>query len=527
MKSTNFTLLWLLTIPILLAAQTYDVSIQKASNYNSWGTGWDSVYVMKNNITTLAIVPKIGGRIMQYDIAGHASMYIDNTNMGKVPTASALLGGFRTLASPQTSFTWPPSPRLEVGAYTCAIRANTADSGVIYLESQVENTTGDALKNPNLDGLQFKRTITLYKSTSHVKVEMTMANKGAKTLVPHGIWDITECVCMNNNAVDLSNIWLYFPLNPGSTMGGGKGYAQLQGTDASQWKPNAAPGGVMGVQYGKKEAKVGADSKAGWLCYVDRLGGYAYVKIFTYETGKTYPDSGSSVEVYTSGTTAFLEEEVMGPLVTLAPNDSTTMTQNWFAARSLGPVLAVNDAGLISNKLTVQQSHDTARLQGTYGVFHQGNVKSIFKNASGTTVAVADSYAVSPSDSFAFKDTLKVAAGAVKLLLALYSADGAFIGNLDSIALTPVADIETIHKEERADNKALAIIHKGNILSIDVRFEGPYSIEVLGLDGRPQASFRGTKLGMYAVPCGRLSAGVYLVKARFPGATDSRMIVVP
>jgi hypothetical protein len=177
--------------------------------------------------------------------------------------------------------------------------------------------------------------------------------------------------------------------------------------------------------------------------------------------------------------------------------------------------------------LTVQQSHDTARLQGTYGVFHQGNVKSIFKNASGTTVAVADSYAVSPSDSFAFKDTLKVAAGAVKLLLALYSADGAFIGNLDSIAVTPVADIETIHKEERADNKALAIIHKGNILSIDVRFEGPYSIEVLGLDGRPQASFRGTKLGMYAVPCGRLSAGVYLVKARFPGATDSRMIVVP
>ena len=182
MKSTNFTLLWLLTIPILLAAQTYDVSIQKASNYNSWGTGWDSVYVMKNNITTLAIVPKIGGRIMQYDIAGHASMYIDNTNMGKVPTASALLGGFRTLASPQTSFTWPPSPRLEVGAYTCAIRANTADSGVIYLESQVENTTGDALKNPNLDGLQFKRTITLYKSTSHVKVEMTMANRAPKRL---------------------------------------------------------------------------------------------------------------------------------------------------------------------------------------------------------------------------------------------------------------------------------------------------------------------------------------------------------
>ena len=90
-----------------LSAATQDVTIQTQSNYNSWGTGWDSVYVMKNNVTTIAIVPKIGGRIMQYDIAGHASMYVDNTNKGKVPTASALLGGFRTLASPNQALPGP------------------------------------------------------------------------------------------------------------------------------------------------------------------------------------------------------------------------------------------------------------------------------------------------------------------------------------------------------------------------------------------------------------------------------------
>jgi hypothetical protein len=217
----------------------------------------------------------------------------------------------------------------------------------------------------------------------------------------------------------------------------------------------------------------------------------------------------------------------MGPLVTLAPNDSTTMTQNWFAARSLGPVLAVNDAGLITSKLTVQQSHDTARLQGTYGIFYQGNVKSIFKNASGTTVSVADSYAVSPSDSFAFKDSLKVVAGASKLLLALYSAGGGFIGNLDSIAVTPVADIKTIYKNRTADNRAFSLYQKGNVLSIDVRYEGRYSIEVLGLDGRPQASFRGTKLGMYSVPVGRMIPGIYLVKVSFPEVTESRIVFVP
>jgi len=137
-------------------------------------------------------------------------------------------------------------------------------------------------------------------------------------------------------------------------------------------------------------------------------------------------------------------------------------------------VLAVNDAGLISNKLTVQQSHDTGQVAGTYGVFHQGNVKSIFKNASGTTVAVATAMRCRLPIRLLLKTRLKwrqrgkIAVGALFGRRRVYR-------NLDSIAVTPVADIETIHKEERADNKALAIIHKGNILSIDVRFEGPYS----------------------------------------------------
>jgi hypothetical protein len=235
------------------AASAQDVTVQTQSNYNSWGTGWDSVYVLKNTIVTLAAVPKIGGRIMQYDLGTHASMYVDSANKGKVPAASALLGGFRTLASPQSNFTWPPSPLLEVGRYSCAIKANTADSGVIYLESPIENTSG----YPTLNGLQNKRTITLYKSSSHVKVMMTLVNKGTQALPAHGIWDITERICRNNNVLDTTNIWLYFPLNPSSTMGGGKGYAQLQGTDASQWKPNTAPDGIMGVEYRRKEAKIG------------------------------------------------------------------------------------------------------------------------------------------------------------------------------------------------------------------------------------------------------------------------------
>ena len=41
-----------------LCAQSSEVSIDKKSNYNSWGTNWDSVVVLTNSIVTLAVVAK-------------------------------------------------------------------------------------------------------------------------------------------------------------------------------------------------------------------------------------------------------------------------------------------------------------------------------------------------------------------------------------------------------------------------------------------------------------------------------------
>jgi len=513
-----------------LAAATSDVTVSAQSNYNSWGPGWDSVYVIKNGIITLAAVPKIGGRIMQYDLGTHASMYVDSANKGKVPAVSALLGGFRTVASPQSGFPWPPSPVLEVAPYACSIKTNNPDSCVIYLESRIENTA----EYPTLAGLQFKRTITVHKSSSHVKVMMTMVNKGAQTLPSHGIWDITERICRNNNLLDTTNIWLYFPLNPASSMGSGKGYVQLQGTDTTQWKRNVAAGGIMGVHYRRKDGKIGADSKAGWVCYVDRLDGYAYATRFTYEEGKNYPDSGSSVEIYTSGSTTFLEEEVMGPLAALAPNDSLRMVEDWYAARSKGPVLAVNDAGLITKKLTIQQSNDTVRAQGVYGIFFQGTVKSVFKTAAGTTVAVADSQAVSPLDSFTFNAALKVPANAAKLILVSYGMSGAFIGNLDSISMQP-ATISSRGAILRDDYnlQETAFYAQGKHLSIQTALRGNYSITLTDLGGKCVERGRGELNGRAVISLSTIPSGVYIVKMKLlgrrgdpTGAIERRVVVL-
>jgi hypothetical protein len=238
--------------------------------------------------------------------------------------------------------------------------------------------------------------------------------------------------------------------------------------------------------------------------------------MFTYEAGKTYPDSGSSVEVYTSGSTTFLEEEVMGPLVSLAPNDSVRLVEDWYASRSKGPVLAVNNAGLLSKKLTIQQSNDTVKAQGVYGVFYQGTVKSVFKTASGATVAVADSNAVSPLDSFAFNDTLKVPATAAVLQLALYTANGVFIDNIDSIAVVPPAagkGAEAVHGKPLALD--FKIFTKKNNLSVHAPFEGNFSMELTDLAGKLVGTLKQTKPRYYVLSRATIQPGVYFVKVRF------------
>lgn len=511
----------------LLMAQPYDVSISKRSNYNSWGTGWDSVYVMSNNLTTVAIVPVIGGRIMQYDLGTHAFMYFNDAMKGTTSNLGGQMwGGMRQLASPQSDFTgnWPPPPTLDSRAYTASITQNSIDSSSVYLESQIEAADG-----ANFNGLRFKRTITMYKNSSHVRVNMTMVNANNAAQMNHGIWDITEVTGGTSGVTYDTMIWVYVPLNPSSTMGAGRGYAQLQLTDTTQWIKNAAPG-VLGIKYRYVEAKMGADSKAGWLCNVDRRNGYAYAKRFSYVTGGNYPDSSSSVEVYTyksSSSYSCIEVEVMGPMVTLANGDSISLIEDWYAGRSFGPVYSVNNVGLITKPLAVQQTNDSVRAQGTYGVFYPGTIRSVFKNASGATIAVADSYAVTPLDSFVFRDTLKVPSGAARLVLAGHNLNGAFVDNLDSIALTPSSIVpEGAYAAGRNDDSFLSIRQSGALLQITINSREKFSAEICLLNGKRIASFAGSRPQTFSCLMDRMSSGSYLVKAQTGGCSSVKKAFV-
>jgi hypothetical protein len=200
------------------------------------------------------------------------------------------------------------------------------------------------------------------------------------------------------------------------------------------------------------------------------------------------------------------------------------MVENWYAARSKGPVYSVNSAGLVSKPIAAEQSGSSVKVAGSYGVFYQGKVRAIFKG-SGAEVA-ADSYAVSPNEYFELADTLKIPANTTKLFLALYSGGGAFMGNLDSAAVTAVGVSDKPMQQDLAGSASMMITRTPEALLINASYQGAYRLELTSVDGKRIMEIRGQGPSSHTVPLSKLSAGVICVRAHHGGAVEERRVTV-
>lgn len=87
----------------------------------------------------------------------------------------------------------------------------------------------------------------------------------------------------------------------------------------------------------KQDPRTSLPNKAGfgnglsWGAYF--LEGYLFLKFAQHLSGVTYPDIGSSFEVYTDA--RFLELETLGPLALLSPQESVEHQEDWFVYRGI------------------------------------------------------------------------------------------------------------------------------------------------------------------------------------------------
>ncbi len=75
----------------------------------------------------------------------------------------------------------------------------------------------------------------------------------------------------------------------------------------------------------KNPFKIGMNNQSGWAAYL--LNQYAFVKRFVYNQQAVYPDSGSSLEIFSRN--GLLELESLSPFYQLAPNEEVRHVENW------------------------------------------------------------------------------------------------------------------------------------------------------------------------------------------------------
>jgi hypothetical protein len=511
-----------------LHGQPSKVSVDTVTNYQSWGSKWKAI-VMQNDLITLATVPAIGGRVMQYDLGGHPSIFINPAELGKTYTPALNVyrnfGGYKTWPSPQSRWpgTWPPPSTLDYGNYTSQIDSLSKDSISVLVTSPIEQWIAA--------GIQFERRATIFPGSSRVKMEQSIINKGTSP-VNWGMWSITQSIVNHSGKTDYGNFWVYFPINPKSVFGPSGAHSPDNPPASNAWKGEVAPG-VYGVQFVPDNKKLYADPNKGWIAYADLLDSVVYAKTFDIFEGAHYPDS-ARVTVYVSGVNPlYAEVEVKAPLVDLAPNERYTFIENWWAAKTRGPVLDVNVIGVVSGRLSYIPATQT--LSAMYGVFHKGTARVAFVDANGQILSEGKSFPVSPLAEFQLRDSVAIPGGANTIEVRIYNTNNEWIGVVEK---TNVSDLLThivknnpiiisdFHLAQNYPNP----FNPATVIHYQLPVRSNVTLKVYDTLGKEVATLvdEMKSAGSYEVnfDASKLSSGIYFYKMQAGSYTETKKLIL-
>lgn len=278
---------------------------------------------MSNGTVELILATDYGPRIMRYAPAGSGN---DANLFGTIPgvTLTTTLGDWRIRGGHRL---WH-APEDKPGSYvpdnspiTAQIEGNT-----VKLIQPIEQPTG----------IQKEIWVTLDPTGSHVTVEHRLTNN-SQSAVDMACWAMSA---MNKGGVAI------FPQEPYQS----HDVALLPARPVVLWyyTDMADPRWKFGKNFitlrqdpKKKEAqKIGILNKQGWAAYARN--GSLFLKRFTFEDGKTYPDYDCNNETFTND--VFLELETLGPMQHVEPGQTITYTENWWLFRNVN--LGSGEAGI-------------------------------------------------------------------------------------------------------------------------------------------------------------------------------------
>jgi hypothetical protein len=513
---------------MMLHAQTPNVSVRTIPNYNGWG--WSAV-VMQNGFITFAAVPAIGGRVMQYDLGTLSSVYTYPAELGKTYTPAPNgqwhnFGGFKTWPAPQSRWpnSWPPPPVLDYGSYAFEIDSLSppADTSAVTVSSQAEKWIAPRIR--------FQRRAAVFGGTSRIKMDQTIIND-SNAAQSWSVWGVTQAIVNHPGQRDYENFWVYFPINPNSVFGPGGVSPDGQ---SKAWKGEVAPG-VYGVQFSPDGRKIYGDPHKGWIAYVNQSDTVVFAKTFDIVHGAQYPDGGSRVAVYVSGSVApiYLEVEIKSPTVQLAANGGTySFTENWWAARASGPILDVDSVGAVTGRLSYNAA--SRSLSALYGVFYKGTARVAFLDAGGQLLAEGQPHAVSPLSVFRLEDTVAIPGGAARAEVRIYDEPGGFRGILDTADVYRLISAVGTHSPAVPPGYSLAPgypnpFNGGTVLTVSCTGPAQGVLRICDMLGREVALLKSGTFEAgehrYTWNPGKIASGLYLASLEIGGTRQVQRLV--
>jgi len=400
--------------------------------------GWRALQ-LRNGLVTVTVVPDLGGRIMEYNLGDHPFLWTNPAEYGKLydaPKTAAErkwhnFGGYKIWPSPQSQWGGPPDPlgsTLDGGRWTGRITKDSGESAVVELTSPAD---------AEVTGLQMLRRVTLHAGTTRVDIQETFRNVSKRELT-WSIWDVTQVPgALRGDGQPSREARIYLPLNPASVFT--NGYQHIIADPTDQWTV-INDGKLLQTSYGGQTGKIGADSMDGWIAYVDELHKMTYAKTFDVTPGATYPDQGSTVEVYTSkAETPYMEVEVLSPLQKLAPGAEMSFVQSWYCAQTGGPVVKVGALAAVKTFPVVAWKGKQITVSGELGVFMPGQLALEFRGDTGLLPVAATATGtqrVGPAAAVVVMLAGDPPAGATKVAVVLQSLSGTTIGTVAELPLS-------------------------------------------------------------------------------------------
>jgi len=381
-------------------------------------------------------VPQIGGRTLEYRLGSCNFLFIGRGELGTTLEEGSErryrhFGGHFAQLHPEPKWhraysSYPAN--LFMGRYTARMVPAEGGAAAVEMTGPVDLATGTRVA----------RRVELFPGTTRVRLTDTLTNVRP---VPQewGIHDLlqlkgfpTPSGILSGDEEPRGRLGLYVPLNPKSQYPGGARFVLRDERGArgarSQWSASRLPG-LLVLRYRGQFSKVLVDPGVPWVAFVDHQAGCAFVQRCKVP-GKAILTAGGLLGDY-----PFIEVQSFAPVVRLAPGKSTTLVQEWYAARCPGPVVDVTTVGVVSSPFTLLRDEDKTWAAGAFGVFCVGRAAIVFRKADGTELARLDCGPVHPLRAFALNRAVVLPPATAEVTLEVCDTDGGPLGHLGKILL--------------------------------------------------------------------------------------------